>query len=98
MLIGYRPGRKSGLRLLLATLQAGVLRYAAQVRAGGTASQRAALARRLADRPRRRSIVPCPVPAWWVEPEFYCRVAFQAWTPHGQLRQAVFAGWLDEPP
>jgi bifunctional non-homologous end joining protein LigD len=63
MLLGYRPGRKGGLRLLLATVQAGVLRYVGHVSEGGTAAQTAALARRLAARQRRRPVVPCAEPA-----------------------------------
>jgi bifunctional non-homologous end joining protein LigD len=98
VLLGYRPRRQGGLRLLVATRQAGVLCYVGHVAVGRTALQTAALAQRLAAWPRRRPLVPCPVPACWVEPEFYCQVACQGWTPHGQLRQARWAGWLEEPP
>jgi bifunctional non-homologous end joining protein LigD len=98
VVIGYRWGHEGVPRLLLASVDAGALRYVGHVAAGGTAAPTAALARRLTARPRRRPVVPCAVPACWVEPELYCRVAFQGWTPQGQLRQARLAGWLDEPP
>jgi ATP-dependent DNA ligase len=98
VVLGYRPRRQGGLRLLLATRQAGVLRYVGQIDAGGTAVQTAAVAQRLAARSRRRPLVPCPLSACWIEPAFYCQVACQGWTLHGQLRQARWAGWLEEPP
>jgi bifunctional non-homologous end joining protein LigD len=98
VVLGYRLGRERRLRLLLATVYAGALHYVAQVDVGGTAAQTAVLVQRLAARQRRRPVVPCPVPACWVEPERYCRVAFHGWTANGQLRHARFAGWLEEPP
>jgi bifunctional non-homologous end joining protein LigD len=97
VIVGYRAGREAVGRLLLASLQAGELRYVGQVSRGLGIRAWPALADRLARRRRACSVVPCPHPACWVEPELYCRVRFQGWTSHGQLRHAMFAGWIEEP-
>jgi ATP-dependent DNA ligase len=91
LIVGYQAGRDGIERLLLATLQAGVLRYVGRVRVGRGRSD---LAQRLPVGRRPQPVVPCPRPACWVEPELYCRVAFQGWTAQGRLRHPVFAGWL----
>jgi DNA ligase D-like protein (predicted ligase) len=95
VVVGYQPGREGVQRLLLATVHAGILRYVGRLRTGGAGPD---LARRLAARRRACPVVSCPSPACWVEPELYCRVAFQGWTIHGRLRYPVFAGWLESSP
>jgi bifunctional non-homologous end joining protein LigD len=95
VIIGYTAGRSGIERLLVATVRDGVLRYVGQLTRGFGNSQAAELAERLARRRRLRPVVPCPMRAWWVEPELYCRVQCQGWTCHGQLRHAVFRGLLD---
>jgi bifunctional non-homologous end joining protein LigD len=95
VVIGYAAGREGVHRLLVATVRDGVLRYAGQLRAGGDAPARAALARRLAARRRSRPVVVCPEHACWVEPELYCRVQSHGWTARGRLRDAVFRGWIE---
>jgi ATP-dependent DNA ligase len=88
--VGSRSSHRS---LLVASVQQGVLRYVGQVTSGLSDRLRTDLQRRLAR--RRRPVVACPHQASWVEPNLYCRVRFQQWTPHGRLRGAAFAGLLD---
>jgi ATP-dependent DNA ligase len=95
LIIGYQVQRERIHRLLMATMQAGVLRYVGRLRPG---SGQPDLAQRLAIRRRSQPLVPCPVPACWIEPEFYCRIACHGWTNHGRLRYPIFAGWLDHAP
>ncbi|HLN30702.1 MAG TPA: non-homologous end-joining DNA ligase [Gemmataceae bacterium] len=95
VIVGYRPGRKRVRSLLVATVRAGTLSYVGQVNRGLSAQTQTELAQRLAQRHRPRPLVSCPKTACWVEPDVYCRVRFQEWTPHGRLRHAVFDGWLE---
>jgi DNA ligase D-like protein (predicted ligase) len=97
VVIGYRADGEGVQCLLVATMKEGVLRYVGQLRAGLGQQARTELARQMAGRQRSRPLVPCPRAACWVEPERYCRVRFQGWTPHGHLRDAVFAGWISDP-
>jgi ATP-dependent DNA ligase len=41
-------------------------------------------------------VLECAEQACWVEPELYCRVKFHGWTAHGHLRDAAFAGWIED--
>ena len=93
VIVGYQPGRLGVHKLLVATVADGVLRYAGELGRGLPGRVRAQLARRL--RRRWQPIVPCSKLACWVEPELYCRVQFQGWTPQGRLRHAVFRGLID---
>jgi bifunctional non-homologous end joining protein LigD len=95
VVVGYRPGREGVPRVLVATVQEGVLRYVGQLRPACGVQAGVDLARRLAARRRLRPLVRCPAGACGVEPELYCRVRFQGWTAQGHLRNAVFCGWLD---
>ena len=97
VIFGYTAGRDGVERLLVATVQQGVLRYVGPLSRGLGGPARTELAQRLANRRRPRPVVPCPLRACWVEPELYCRVQFQGWTCHGHLRHAVFRGLLEEP-
>jgi len=80
--------------LLVATVREGILRYVGQVHRGLSTQVQTELVQRLAHRRRPCPLASCPEPACWVEPELYCRVRFQDWTPRGRLRHAVFDGWL----
>jgi len=95
VIVGYGRGRGGVARLLVATVRDGTLRYVGAVQRGLDAGVRAALARRLAGRPRRQPVVPCPEPACWVEPDCYCQVRHTGWTSSGCLRSAIFAGLLE---
>ena len=95
MVFGYQVKGERVRRLLVATMQAGRLRYVGRLRPGGGQPN---LAQRLAARRRSRPLVPCPVAAFWLEPELYCQVACHGWTSQGRLRYPVFAGWLENPP
>jgi len=95
VIVGYRPGREGVRSLLVATVRAGTLCYVGQVSQGLSAQVQVELAQRLTQRRRPQPLVSCLEPACWVEPEIYCRVRFQDWTSHGQLRHAVFDGWLE---
>jgi DNA ligase D-like protein (predicted ligase) len=95
VIVGYTRGRAGLKSLLVAALREGVLRYGGQLDRGLGARARAELGQRLAARRRTQPVVPCPLTAYWVEPELYCRVACQGWTPGGRLRHALFRGLLD---
>jgi bifunctional non-homologous end joining protein LigD len=97
VIIGYTKGRSGVQRLLVATMREGVLRYVGQLSRGLVGPSRSELARRLAARPRSGPVVPCPLGACWVEPELFCRVGFQGWTPQGHLRAPLFRGWIEAP-
>src|SRR5262245_19659297 len=79
---------------LVAAVWNGRLTYVAEVSRGLTAQSRAELLRRLSARRRSHPVVACPTWAYGVEPEIYCRVRFQEWTPNGRLRYPVFDGYL----
>ena len=92
VMIGYRMGRASLHSVLAASLHERVLRYVGEVSRGFTEQKRAELMEQLSARPRLYPVVPCPQPAYWVDPEIYCRVRFQEWTSNGRLRHPVFDG------
>jgi bifunctional non-homologous end joining protein LigD len=94
VVIGYLAGREGVRRLLVATLHAGLLRYVGRLRM--RLEIQATLARRLAGRRRLQPVVDCAEKACWVEPELYCRVKCHGWTGHGHLRDAAFAGWIED--
>jgi bifunctional non-homologous end joining protein LigD len=96
VVIGFTAGQQPVQRLLVATLHAGVLRYVGRLRMRRDAQTQATLARRLAGRHRSRPVLECAEQAYWVEPELYCRVKFHGWTAHGHLRDAAFAGWIED--
>jgi bifunctional non-homologous end joining protein LigD len=96
VVIGFTAGREPVQRLLLATLHAGVLRYVGRLRMRRDAQTQATLTRRLAGRRRSRPVLECAEQACWVEPELYCQVKFHGWTAHGHLRDAAFAGWIED--
>jgi bifunctional non-homologous end joining protein LigD len=96
VVIGFTAGQQPVQRLLVATLHAGVLRYVGRLRMRRDAQTQATLARRLAGRRRSRPVLECAEQACWVEPELYCRVKFHGWTAHGHLRDAAFAGWIED--
>ena len=96
VVIGFTARQGRLQRLLLATLQAGVLRYVGRLRMPWDAPAHALLARRLAGRRRSYPLLDCAEQACWVEPELYCRVTFHGWTAHGHLRDAAFAGWIHD--
>ena len=92
VIVGYRRGRNGVHSVLVAAARNGGLTYVAEVSRGFSAATRAELAQQLAARPRSQPVVACPTRAYWVEPEVYCRVRFQEWTPSGRLRHPVFDG------
>ena len=92
VIVGYRAARARLHSVLVASLHERVLRYVGEVSRGFTEQMRAELVQQLSARPRAYSVVPCPKSAYWVEPEFYCRVRFQEWTSNGRLRHPVFDG------
>jgi bifunctional non-homologous end joining protein LigD len=94
VIIGYQPGQQGLARLLLATVQAGALRFVGRLQRGLSGSTRAELARRLATLRRSQPVVPCPVAGSWVEPAVYCQVQHAGWTSQGKLRHPVFRGLL----
>lgn len=96
VVIGFTPGREGVLRLLLATLHAGVLRYVGRLGMRWDDQTQATLAQRLAGRRRSRPVLDCAEQACWIEPELYCRVKFYGWTAQGHLRHAAFAGWIED--
>jgi bifunctional non-homologous end joining protein LigD len=96
VIIGYTPRREGIHSLLVASVHQGALRYVAQVTSGFNDRMKTDLERRLAGRRRSRPVVACPHQALWVEPDLYCRVRFQQWTPGGRLRGASFAGLLHD--
>ncbi len=96
VVIGFTADPERVDRLLVATLQAGLLRYVGRLRTRLDAQAQATLARRLAQRRRSGPALDCAEQACWVEPELYCRVKFRGWTAHGHLRDAAFAGWLQD--
>jgi bifunctional non-homologous end joining protein LigD len=97
VIIGYTPAQEGLHSLLVASVQAGGLRYVAQLTRGLTPLVKIDLAWRLGQRPRPHPVVACPRRAQWVEPEVYCRVQFFQWTSQGHLRDAVFRGLLADP-
>jgi DNA ligase D-like protein (predicted ligase) len=96
VIVGYQSDRSGLQRLLVATLRAGELQYAGHLERGLSDAARAELTLRLASKRCAQPVVPCPRLACWVEPDLYCQVAFQGWTPRGHLRHAIFRGLLDE--
>ncbi|MGE3806362.1 MAG: hypothetical protein AB7K24_16965 [Gemmataceae bacterium] len=96
VIIGYTPRGADFDSVFVATVQDGKLCYVAELTCGFTNAARAELKTRLAGRVRRRPAVPCPHRGTWVEPELYCRVRFQHWTPAGRLRGASFAGLIED--
>jgi len=90
VIVGYRAGRARLHSVLVASLHERVLRYVGEVSRGFTEQRRAELVEQLSTRPSAYPVVPCPKPACWVKPEFYCRVRFQEWTSNGRLRHPVF--------
>jgi len=96
VIIGYTPAWQGLHSLLVAAVHAGNLHYVGQLRQGLGGPPGAELARRLAARRRRQPVVPCANRAQWVEPDVYCRVRFLRWTAAGHLRDAVFAGLIDD--
>ena len=96
VIIGYTRCREGIHRLLVASVHQGFLRYLGQITSGFSDRLKADLERRLAQRRRPRPVVVCPQQALWVEPDLYCRVRFQHWTPRGRLRGASFAGLLGD--
>jgi DNA ligase D-like protein (predicted ligase) len=96
VIIGYTPARSGWRSLLLAAVHQGNFRYVGQVACGFTAQEKVTLGRRLAQRQRPQPVVACLETAVWVQPELYCRVHFQQWTPRGHLRGASFGGLLAE--
>src|ERR1019366_8201378 len=96
VIIGYTSCRDGIHSLLVASVHQGPLRYVGQITSGFSDRLKADLERRLAQRRRPRPVVACQRQALWVEPDFYCRVRFQHWTPRGRLRCASFAGLLGD--
>src|SRR6516164_8382260 len=92
VIVGYRVGRARLHSVLVASLHERVLRYVGEVSRGFTEQTRTELVEQLSTRPSAYPVVPCPKPAYWVEPEFYCRVRFQEWTSRGRLRHPLFGG------
>jgi DNA ligase D-like protein (predicted ligase) len=92
LIVGYRAERTRLRSVLVGSLREQVLRYVGEVSRGFTEQMRAELVQQLSARPRAFPVVPCPKPACWVEPGFYCRVRFQEWTSHGRLRHPMFDG------
>jgi bifunctional non-homologous end joining protein LigD len=89
-IVGFTPGRYGLRSLLVAAPREGQLRYVAKVRSGFNDSTRARLRALLAERVRAQPVVPCPGRAIWVQPDLYCQVQYQEWTPRGHLRFARF--------
>jgi bifunctional non-homologous end joining protein LigD len=93
VVIGYRQGR-TGLCLLMATLQEGRLAYVGAVDLGVTGGEELLL--RLESLHRRTPAVSCSAPATWIEPKLLGVVRFAGWRPNGAWRDAAFAGWAEE--
>ena len=99
MVIGYTPAREGFHSLLVAApREGGTLRYVAELTAGFRASDQTPVLPRLARHTRTRPVVPCAKRATWVDPEMFCLVQFQQWTPNGGLRGASFRNWLTPDP
>ena len=96
VIIGYTRSREGIHSLLVASMHHGPLHYVGQITSGFSDRMKIDLERRLAQRRRHRPVVACPRQALWVEPDLYCRVRFQHWTPRGRLRGASFAGLLGD--
>src|ERR1035438_9379169 len=83
VIIGYTRSREGIHSLLVASMHHGPLRYVGQITSGFSDRMKIDLERRLAQQRRPRPVVACPRQALWVEPDLYCRVRFQHWTPRG---------------
>jgi ATP-dependent DNA ligase len=97
VIIGYQLTAQGALdRLLVAALEQGVLRYLGTLKEPFRPAEAVGLLAKLKGRARRQAVVPCAEPAFWVEPELYCRVWGGRWTPTGLLAGPTFGGLLPD--
>ena len=90
-IIGYVPSGPDDFKsLIIAAEEDGELGFVGKVGSGIDTDTHTDLNRRLRERPRATSLVPCPILGKWVEPHLYCTVTYQERTTTGQLRAPVF--------
>ena len=98
LVLGYLESADRGLKsLLVAADLEGEVRYVGRVGSGLTDSQRETLVRRLRPLHRAQSLVPCPEPGIFVEPQIYCTVSYLEMTDAGMLRAPVLVNVEEDP-
>lgn len=100
VIVGYTAPKRSRVgfgSLLMATREAGALKYVGRVGTGFDDARLRALGAQLEARKRSTATLPLPahLPAvprdvTWVEPELVAELAFRGWGKEGLLRQASF--------
>jgi DNA ligase D-like protein (predicted ligase) len=96
VIVGYTLDEGGGLKsLILASDAQGELACVGKVGSGLTEADRTDLLARLRSIPRRSPLVPTAEAGQWVEPELFCTVSFQEWTPDGNLRAPVYRGLVE---
>jgi DNA ligase D-like protein (predicted ligase) len=96
VIVGYTLDDGGGLKsLILASDARGELACVGKVGSGLSETDRADLLARLGARPRSSPLVPTAEAGQWVEPELFCTVGFQEWTPDGNLRAPVWRGLVE---
>ena len=96
VVIGYRGWKRVRSLLVAALNEQGTLQYVAELSSGLRDAISFSLFGRLSRLRRERPVVPCPKRGVWVDPVVCCLVKYLERTPRGRLREARFAGLLED--
>ena len=95
LIIGYMPlGDRDFSSLILASIEAGQLRYIGTVSEGVPQEVRQQLNGMLRQIPLDEPFVKCSLPGLWVRPMLVCNVHFQSWTHGRTMNKPLFIEML----